>query len=60
MTDEELDKTFRESLIKCRIAFLKEVIKKNPKRGAFAEEYEHFKKLLRLKCGLPPEGDKTK
>lgn len=55
MTNEELDKAFKESLLKCRLAFAKEALKKNPKRGAFAEEYENFKKLLCMKLGIMPK-----
>ena len=59
MTAKELDEEFQKSLMKCRIIYLQEVLKKNPKSGVMAEEYERFKKLLRLKCGLTNEGGKT-
>ena len=55
MTEKELDEEFKASLLKCRLIFMKNCLRKNPKNGEMAEEYTKFKRLLRMKLGLSPE-----
>ena len=57
MTEKELDEEFKASLLKCRLIFMKNCLRKNPKSGEMAEEYANFKRLLRMKLGLSPEDE---
>lgn len=55
MTEKELDEKFKASLLKCRLIFMKNCLLKNPKAGEMAREFAEFKRLLRMKLGLPPD-----